>query len=250
VRLDVRHPTSWLTLPAGARHDSRLPSQHIVIVTARNEADRLGATLAALAQAFPGARVVVADDGSRDATAHVALQSGAELVRAFPARGKGGAATLAAQRVMAHALEPGPPTVVLCDGDLGDSAERLPALAAVVRDGRADLAVATFARSEGGGFGLALAFARVAIRRLAGLELRAPISGQRALRGDLLPVVVPFADGFGMEIGITVDAARAGYRVVERELDLGHRATGRSPRGFAHRARQLADFARVYLDRR
>ncbi|HEX3318832.1 MAG TPA: glycosyltransferase [Solirubrobacteraceae bacterium] len=221
-----------------------------MIVTARDEADRLGATLAALGDAFPGARVVVADDGSRDATPHVALQAGAELVRAVPARGKGGAATLAAQRVMATALEPGPPTVVLCDGDLGDSAVRLPALAAVVEDGGADLAVAAFARAHGGGFGLALAFARWTVTRLAGLDLRAPISGQRALRGDLLPVVVPFAHGFGMEVGMTVDAARAGYRVTELELDLGHRATGRSPSGFAHRARQLVDFVRVYLDRR
>jgi glycosyltransferase involved in cell wall biosynthesis len=237
-------------LPAGARHDSRLRHQHIVIVTARDEAERLGATLAALEGAFPGARVVVADDGSRDATAEVALQAGAEVVRAVPARGKGGAATLAAERVMAAAQEPGPPTVVLCDGDLGESAARLPALVAAIEDGRADLAVAAFARTEGGGFGLALAFARWAVRRLAGLDLRAPISGQRALRGDALPALVPFAHGFGMEVGMTVDAARAGYRVAEVELDLGHRATGRSASGFAHRARQLADFVGVYLDRR
>jgi hypothetical protein len=66
----------------------------------------------------------------------------------------------------------------------------------------------------------------------------------------VLPVVVPFAHGFGMEIGMTVDAVRAGYRLVEVELDLGHRATGRTLRGFVHRGRQLADCARVYLDRR
>jgi glycosyltransferase involved in cell wall biosynthesis len=222
----------------------------IVIVTARDEAQRLGATLAALHRAFPGARVVVADDGSRDATAHVALQAGAELVRAVPARGKGGAATLAAERVLAQALAPERPVVVLCDGDLGESAAGLDALAAVVEHGDADLAIAAFARREGGGLGLALGFARWAVRDLAGLELAAPISGQRALRGDVLPVVVPFAHGFGMEIGMTADAARAGYRVAEVELALGHRATGRTLRGFAHRGRQLADFARVWLDRR
>jgi glycosyltransferase involved in cell wall biosynthesis len=222
----------------------------IVIVTARDEADRLSATLAALAGAFPGARTLVADDGSRDATAHVALQAGAELVRAYPARGKGGAATLAAEKVMAQALAPEAPVIVLCDGDLGESAVALPALAAAVQRGEGDVAVAAFARREGGGFGLALGFARAAIRRLAGLELAAPISGQRALRGDVLPVVVPFAHGFGMEIGMTVDAARAGYRVVEVELALEHHATGRTAGGFAHRARQLTDFVRVYLDRR
>src|SRR3954468_81936 len=169
----------------------------IVIVTARDEADRLAATLQAIGAAFPGARVVVADDGSRDATAHVALQAGAELVRALPARGKGGAATLAAERVMAQALEPDPPIVVLCDGDLGDSAAGLTTLAAVVERGDADVAVAAFARRpggaaggvaararrEGGGFGVALGVAGWTIRRLVGVELRAPVSGQRALRG-------------------------------------------------------------------
>jgi hypothetical protein len=152
--------------------------------------------------------------------------------------------------VMAQALEPDAPIVVLCDGDLGDSAAGLTALAAVVERGEADVAVAAFAHPEGGGFGFALRFARWAIRRLAGIELRAPISGQRALRGAVLPVVVPFARGFGMEIAMTVDAVRAGYRLVEVELGLAHRATGRTLRGFVHRGRQLADFARVYLDRR
>jgi hypothetical protein len=38
--------------------------------------------------------------------------------------------------------------------------------------------------------------------------------------------------------------------VREVELDLAHRATGRSLRGFLHRGRQLRDFVAVFLDRR
>jgi hypothetical protein len=70
------------------------------------------------------------------------------------------------------------------------------------------------------------------------------------MRGSTLARVLPFADGFGMEIGMTVDAARAGFGIAEIELDLEHRATGRDWRGFAHRARQLKDFVRVYRERR
>ena len=94
----------------------------IVIVTAHDEADRLGETLAALAAAFPGARVLVADDGSTDGTAAVAAQAGAEVVRSERVIGKGGAATLAARRVLSRALEPDPPVFVLVDGDLAASA--------------------------------------------------------------------------------------------------------------------------------
>ena len=222
-----------------------------VIVTAHDEADRLPATLAALAAAFPGARVLVADDGSTDGTAEVAAAHGAEVVRSERNQGKGGTATLAAQRLLPLASGPDPePVVLLCDGDLAASADQLAKLVQTVRDGDADLAVAAFARRVGGGFGLALGFARWAIERRCGLRCEAPISGQRALRAEVLPAVVPFAPRFGMEIGMTIDAVRADFRVEEVELQLTHRATRRTLRGFLHRGRQFVDFVRVYLSRR
>ncbi len=140
--------------------------------------------------------------------------------------------------------------MLLCDADLGASAAGLAPLVEAVERGECDLAVAAFSRRVGGGFGLAVGFARWAIRRLCGAETTAPISGQRALRVEVLRATLPFARGFGMEIGITVDAVRAGYRLGEYEMDLEHRATGRSLAGFLHRAVQLRDFAWVYRARR
>jgi hypothetical protein len=142
-----------------------------------------------------------------------------------------------------------PDLILLCDGDLGDSAAGLPPLLIAVEAGECGLAVAAFGRRVGGGLGLALGFARWAIRRLCGFEAAAPISGQRAMRAEVLRATLPFARGYGMEIGMTVDAVRAGYDVGEYELDLSHRATGRTLAGFAHRARQLLDFARAYRAR-
>jgi glycosyltransferase involved in cell wall biosynthesis len=221
-----------------------------VIVAAHNEADRIAATLAALAEAFPGARVWVADDGSSDGTGAIAAQAGATVVRSERVVGKGGAMTLAARAALASVGHDETPVVLLCDGDLGESAARLGALVEAVRDGEADLAVAVFSKRIGGGLGLAVGFARWAIGRRCGLVLDAPISGQRALRAGLLALTLPFAGGYGMEIGITVDASRAGARVKEVELGLSHRATGRTLPGFLHRGRQLIDFVRVYAQRR
>ena len=51
-------------------------SRVAVIVAARDEGERIGATLAALAAAFPAAALFVADDGSRDDTARVAAAAG------------------------------------------------------------------------------------------------------------------------------------------------------------------------------
>ena len=225
------------------------PERTVVVVCAHDEAASLPATLSALAAAFPGARVVVADDASTDDTPGIARAAGVEVVRAERNLGKGGAATLAARHVVAEAEGPRPPVFVFCDADLRDSAIHLPRLADVVRAGEADLAVGGFARREGGGFGLALGFARWAIRRRCGLVLDAPISGQRALSAPALRAALPFAPRFGMEIGMTVDVARAGLRVREVELPLTHRATGRTFGGFLHRGRQLGDFLLVYLAR-
>ena len=222
----------------------------IVIVSAYNEADRLPATVQALRDASPDARIVVADDASRDATADAARAAGAEVVSARRNIGKGGATTLAAETVLHRAWEPEPPVFVLCDGDLAETAQHLPALVDAVRGGEADLAIAAFERKVGGGFGLAKGFSRWAIQRRCGLETTAPISGQRALSGEAFRVAVPFAPRFGMETAMTIDIARAGLRVKEVELPLAHRATGKTLRGFLHRGRQLKDFAAVWWSRR
>src|ERR1039457_1562159 len=151
-----------------------------VIVTARNEADRIGMTLVALGLAFPGAPVWVADDGSTDAPPETARGGGARGGRVERAIGKGGAATRAAGDALGQALldaggAGGEPIFILCDGDLSESAQGLGAVAEAIRRGEADVAVAGFSRRVGGGVGLAIAFARWAIRRRCGLRMAAPI---------------------------------------------------------------------------
>jgi glycosyltransferase involved in cell wall biosynthesis len=220
----------------------------LIVVAALDEADRITSTLAALASAFPGAPVWVADDGSTDATPELARTAGATVARSERVIGKGQAMTVGVRAALAWGGAD-EAIVVLCDGDLGESARELSALVDALYAGGTDLAVAAFATRVGGGFGLALSFARWAIRRRCGLATRAPISGQRALRAGVARDVLPFAAGFGMEIGMTIDAVRAGHRLIEVDLDLAHRTTGRTPAGFAHRARQLADFVRVYFAR-
>jgi glycosyltransferase involved in cell wall biosynthesis len=219
-----------------------------VVVAARNEATRIPLTLAALSDAFPSAALWVADDASTDGTAAVASDAGVRVVGRDRPVGKGGNVTAAVQAALADGEQPR--LVLLCDADLGASAGELVPLVEAVRDDRCDLAIAAFARRVGGGFGIALGFARWAIQRRCGYRAGAAISGQRAMRAQVLEQTLPFAHGFGMEIGITVDAVRAGYRVEEVELDLEHSATGRTVGGFVHRALQLRDFARVYRDRR
>ena len=224
--------------------------QLIAIVAARNEVDRIAATIAALGTSLPGASVYVADDGSDDGTAAEALAAGATVISRGKPHGKGGNMTAAAEAALSEPSET-ERIFLLCDGDLGETAGRLGSLVETV--GHPDgpgMAVAVFSHKVGGGVGLAKGFARRAIRKRCGFEATEPISGQRALTEQALRDALPFAPRFGMEIGMTVDVVRAGHEVVEVEVDLSHRATGRTLRGFVHRGRQLADFLAVYRSRR
>jgi glycosyltransferase involved in cell wall biosynthesis len=220
-----------------------------VVVAARNEHDRIGAALSALAGAFPGASVWVADDASTDSTPEIAMSAGARVVSRGRPHGKGANVTAAAQAALGDEVADATP-VMLCDADLGASAARLAPLVDAVRRGECDLAVASFSRTVGGGLGIAVGFARWAVERRCGMRMAAPLSGQRAMRAEVLRGLLPLAPGFGLETGMDIDAVRAGHRVREIELDLEHRATGRTAGGFVHRARQLRDIVRVYRSRR
>ena len=218
-----------------------------MIVAARNEADSVAATLDAVAAALPGARLLLADDASSDGTQEIAMQHGATVITRGRPHGKGANVGAAAEALLSEDFAG---TVLLCDADLRRSAAELIVLVEAVERGDADLAVATFARREGGGFGIAVGYARRRIEQLCGFRAEAPISGQRAMRAEVLRALLPFADGWGLEMGMTIDAVRAGYEVREIKLPLEHRATGRTLGGFLHRARQRRDFGRVYRSRR
>ena len=89
---------------------------------------------------------------------------------------------------------------------------------------------------------------RWGIRRACGFVAVAPLSGQRAVRADLLRSLEPAAR-FGLEVGLTIDAVRQGARVVEVPVALDHRHTGRRLSGFAHRGRQGTDVVRALWPR-
>ena len=182
-----------------------------ILIAARDEEQRIGSTVTSLRTSFPEAEVVVADDGSRDATAERAEAAGARVIR-LPARGKGQALTLAERTA-----ETGP--LLLCDADLRGDLRPLAASAA-------DLGVAVFARREGGGFGVAKRASRWLIHTLSGADVREPLSGQRHLTPAARAACFPVAAGFGVETRMTMDAAKAGLSIEETELDLEHRSTG------------------------
>ncbi|MDQ3067946.1 MAG: glycosyltransferase, partial [Actinomycetota bacterium] len=202
------------------------PTPLTILIAARDEEARIGTTVTGLRKQFPDAQVIVADDGSRDATARIAASAGARVIR-LPRRGKGQALTLG-ERLAASG------DLLLCDADLrGDLTPLL--------SGDSDLTIAAFAQKQGGGFGIAKETARRLIRLASGYTAQEPLSGQRRLTQRAREAVFPLAAGFGCEAAMTADAMNAKLGIGNTGLPLEHRATGRDVRGFLHRGRQLRD---------
>jgi Glycosyl transferase family 2 len=226
----------------------------LALVPARDEAERVGATVRALRD-LPGVtEVLVVSDGSTDATAARALEAGAHCLDLPRNLGKGGALNAGLAALMGRVAErvsPEPAVLLLADADLAETAGRLDRLLAPVLAGEADLAIADLPAQHGaGGFGIAMGLARRGMARATGRRMAEPLSGQRAVRWEALPALLPFAPGFGVEVAMTMDALHAGLRVVEVEVDLHHNATGKDLSGLLHRARQARAVARELTRRR
>lgn len=215
----------------------------IALVPVKDGEARVGPTVRALAGTGIVSRVVVIDDGSTDATSQEAAAAGATVLRLDRNRGKGSALAAGVEHC------PDADIFLLVDADLREHAATATRLVEEVAADRADLAVAEFPPAGArAGSGRVKDLSRRAIRSLAGVEVREPLSGQRAVRADLLRSLT-LASRFGVEVAMTIDAARAGARIVEVQLELDHDHTGRSWAGIRHRATQGLDIVRAVLPR-
>ena len=224
-----------------------------VVIPARDEADRIRATVAGAA-GLPGADlVIVVDDGSRDGTAAAAREAGASVVRHSHHRGKAAAMETGAEAAALLDAREGrgqPRHLLFLDGDLGETARHAAPLAGPVRAGEADMTIAVFTdRVRRGGHGFVVALSGGGIERATGWRPAQPLNGQRCLTRAAFEAGRPLAAGFGVETGLTIDLLRQGLRVKEVQVPLAHRATGTDWRAQLHRARQFADVARALAAR-
>lgn len=239
--------------------ESNAPAGVAVIIPAKDEAERIAATVRA-AQTIPGVDIVmVVDDGSSDATAKVARQAGAEIMTHRKNRGKAAAMMTGAFAIRNREisqLRPGEkPThraLLFIDADLEETALNTAPLTAPVLAGEADMTIAILPpqKRSGGGFGFVVGLAKKGIAELCGFDATQPLSGMRCLTREAFETALPFAHGWGVETGMTIDVVNAGLTVAEVECDLQHRVTGKDLKAQLHRAAQYRDVARALTSRR
>lgn len=260
------------------------PERVAVVIPAKNEAERIEATIFS-ARRIPGVDlVVVVDDGSTDATSAVAMGAGALVVRHKSNRGKAAAMATGAQLVAiregaeradggesfseelhAEPREPGhtgplpvidpgeavPRALLFLDADMGDSAEAAQPLVDAVLGEGVDMAIALLPPQAGAsGMGIVVRTSRRGIQRATGWEPTQPLSGTRCITRETWEACLPLAPGWGVETSLTIDALTAGFWVKEIPAELHHRATGKDLRGQLHRAAQLRDVVRALARKR
>lgn len=213
--------------------------QVVALIPAFNEEKYISATVASLAALPEVNEVVVVDDASSDRTAQLAAAAGARVISMPRNSGKGAALNRGSADINAD-------IIMLLDGDLGEAAREARWLLEPVLAGQADMTVAQFPPPRRkGGFGLVKGLARKGIKFYTGLEMQSPLSGQRVMTRQVMEKLLPFASGYGVEVGLTIKAARSGFKVLEVPVQMTHAETGRDLKGFWHRGRQFCHVARV-----
>ncbi|GAB7386178.1 glycosyltransferase family 2 protein [Bacillaceae bacterium] len=204
-----------------------------VIIPAFNEEAYLEETLTALRPLGFVHELIVVDDGSSDRTAEIASRYADRVIRHEKNKGKGAALQTGWQQARGDVF-------LFLDADLGKTVRHSESLLEPIVTEAADMAVAILPPAERkGGFGLVKKLASWGIYGLTGFRPQAPLSGQRAVRREVMERLSPLPQGFGIEVGMTIDLLRAGYRIVEVKIPFSHRETGRDLSGFWHRGKQL-----------
>lgn len=214
-----------------------------VILPAKDEADRIGTTIDAVKSSAFVNRIIVIDDGSADQTYQIAENMGVETYRLSKNFGKGYAVNYGISKSI-HNSE----IIVLLDSDLGDSAREVDKLIYPVLHNEADVTIAKFPQAlRKGGFGLVKNLARYGVHFYTGQMIYTSLSGQRAFKSDVLEQLGKFPLDYGIEIGMTIDILRKGYKIKEVEVNMTHRETGRDMAGFLHRGKQFYQIFKVLL---
>ena len=195
-------------MPIAATHDDGRAL--LAVIPAYNEAARIAPVVRHLvAQGLP---VLVIDDGSRDQTAQVAREAGADVVRRT--NGGKGTAIIAGCR---RAIELGYRRVLLLDGDGQHDPAEAPRLIAAARRG-ADLVIGMRMLDLGRQPLHRRCFNRLSsllVTMAAGQRIRDSQSGYRMCDPRLLLSLPLAGHKYDLETEMCILAARAGRRVVE-----------------------------------
>ena len=190
-----------------ADHHVSAVSDLTVVVPCYNERQNVAILVSRLADALAGIawEVVFVDDNSPDGTAEEAKSIAAvdPRVRCIRRVGRRGLSSAVIEGVLSSAS----PYVAVIDGDLQHDETRLPSMLQMLRDGKADVVVASRFAAGGDAEGLAgarrLALSNLGIRLavfMLGTKLTDPMSGYFVMQRRDFEAITPRLTGNGFKI--------------------------------------------------
>ncbi|MDR1773554.1 MAG: glycosyltransferase family 2 protein [Clostridioides sp.] len=132
------------------------------------------------------------------------------------------------------------------DGDLGKSSSETKKLIEPILNGEADVTIAGFPKAtKKGGFGFVKRLAYNSVFEMTGTEVLASLSGQRIFKREVLEKFEEIPFGYGVEVGMTIDILKLGYKIKEVPVNMTHNETGRNLKGFIHRGKQYYHIKKI-----
>lgn len=214
--------------------------QVAIVIPARDEQRSVGDVVASARHAVPGARVIVVDDASSDATAHVARCAGAHVLALGRHAGYAGALLAGYREAMAGR----PGAVVQMDADGQHRADDLPALLGSL--GRADVVLGSRFLGPDPGYRIprlrraGMTACRWMASGVGGVGLTDPTSGLRAMT----PAAAGHIADRGFPSGLTessllIHLHRQGFRIREVPVRMNASRSGSMHAGLAGGAHML-----------
>jgi glycosyltransferase involved in cell wall biosynthesis len=206
--------------------NSSLPVPSVaVLIPCYNEERTISKVIGDFQRVLPSAKIWVFDNASADRTGEVARSSGATVVASL-ARGKGNVVRHMFSTIDADIF-------IMVDGDSTYSAESAPALIQVFQDNSADMVVGKRCTPQEQ---LAQAYRPMhrfgndfvcwLIRKAFNAPIRDIFSGYRVFSRAFVKSAPLYAQGFEIEIEMTLQALSKGYRVFEIDTPYGSRPEG------------------------
>ncbi len=220
-----------------------------VIIPAYNEAERIKDTLDNIVDIDIIDEILVVDDGSKDDTASVLKNYKNPKLKYYiqnPNQGKGKALEKGLEMIDEKSE-----IIVFLDADLGKTSSEVRKIIEPVIDGQCDVAIARFRPAKKkGGMGFVKRLAKDSVFEMTGVELNSTISGQRAFKREVIERFDTIPDGYGVEVGMTIDILKWNYKVKEYMVDMTHNETGRDLNGFIHRGKQYLHIKKIVNKKR
>lgn len=222
-------PETACALSAGGSRKTMI-KKVLVIIPAFNEEASIEKTIGEVRASYPGADIVVVDDGSTDRTAQGALKSGVHLLPLPFNLGIGGAVQTGFKFAAAHGYD----IAVQVDGDGQHDAAFISRLVQPVIDGHADMAIgsrflpphlgyqSSFVRRVG------IQFFSLLLSFLTEYRITDPTSGFRAYNRKMIKIFSGYYPVDFPEPEAIMVAGRYNAKIREVAVEMRKRASGHS----------------------